>query len=385
MLQPGPTASGSRMTQADMLIETDALEQVRTIPITPSFQYMRPPRIYDPHLMPPDVARILRRRWNLSKHVIPPVAFHLARDVYVVEEGLVFTGDGHLVAASQADVPAHEIVRARATLQASLAQPASIPSHPRAILCKKRGAGNYGHWLAEMLPRAYVARQYLPDRDWPVVIHAVEGTLRTVMRESLHAVGITENRIIESGGAPVHFAELLVPSGLTAHAVFLSPLVMECMDFIADQVPPADIDALYIPRAPATTRDFEDEAAVRTVFEQHGYTTFAGSTVPFMEQVAMFRSARRVVGAMGAGLSNTLFCRPATEVLVFMPGNALELFYWLIAEGRKLDYHEVRTPQSGRMQGSLPWDRQLAITPAEVERMLARLEAGKPAFQLTDF
>jgi len=226
------------MTQADMLIETDALEQVRTIPINPSFQYMRLPRIYDPHLMPPDVARILRRRWNLSKHVIPPVAFHVARDVYVVEEGLVFTGDGHLVAASQADVPAHEIVRARATLQASLAQPASIPSHPRAILCKKRGAGNYGHWLAEMLPRAYVARQYLPDRDWPVVIHAVEGTLRTVMRESLHAVGITENRIIESGGAPVYFAELLVPSGLTAHAVFLSPLVMECMDFIADQVPP---------------------------------------------------------------------------------------------------------------------------------------------------
>ncbi|GAN81120.1 glycosyltransferase family 61 protein [Acidocella aminolytica] len=336
-------------------------------------QYMTYPALYQKHLIPDEALGILSHRWSIERNVIPNAEFHLARNVYIVGEGLVFTSEGALINATRINFSDADVERARATLAEALNSGQNPPHHGRAIMCKKRGATNYGHWLVEMLPKAFWIRNKLNAWDWPVVVHQNGLKMQTIMRQSLAALGVTSDKIIETGPEVVHFDELLLVHGLTSHAVFISPLVMECMEFIASKAPPGKADMIYAMRSPAHIRDFEDEPAIRAIFEGHGYAPIDTAPLSFLEQVSAFKTARRVVGAMGAALSNSIFCRPGTELVMFTPSSALELFFWHIAQGRKLDYHEVRTEEAGPQIGSLPWNKNLCISAEAVENILARL------------
>ncbi len=72
-------------------------------------------------------------------------------------------------------------------------------------------------------------------------------------------------------------------------------------------------------------------------------------------------------------------------MLVFMPASALELFYWRIAEAKRLIYDEVRTEETGPVTGNLPWDRALRISPAALKTLLQRLDERRrqPSLPLT--
>lgn len=356
-------------------VELAALEKLGEI--NAFAQYMTYPTLYQKHLIPDDVLTVLNARWSSERAVIPNVEFHLAKNVYILDEGLVFTADGALISATRVNFSDDEVAQARATLAAALANEQPIQRAGRAILCKKRGASNYGHWLVEMLPKAYWAMRKLNAWDWPVVVHKNNAEMQRVVRQSLAVLGVANEKIIETGHELVHFDELLLVNGLTSHAVFLSPLVMECMEFIAGKAKPGKTDAIYAVRSPARIRDFEDEPAARGLFQRHGYTPVETASLSFLEQVGVFKSARRVVGAMGAALTNIIFCRPGTEVVMFTPASALELFFWHIAEGRKLDYHEVRTEEAGEQIGSLPWNRSVRISPAALDDILGKLIARR--------
>ncbi len=303
----------------------------------------------------------------------------------MIDEGLVFTPHAVLVTETGIDFTGEEIGRAKARLINALMSPAHIARYPRAVLCKKRGAKNYGHWLVEMLPKAYWALRKLNLWDWPMAVHACREDMAAVIRDSLAVVGVPAEKIIETGSEPVYFEELLLVRGLTEHSLFISPLVMDCMAFIADAAPAGESDSLYAVRRPSSIRDFEHEPAAREVLLADGYREIACGSLPFLSQVSAFKSARRVTGPMGAALANAVFCRPGTELLVFMPASAREVLYWHIAEAKRLDYHEVRTEESGPVRGDLPWDRALRISPMALRTILQRLDDRRqqPTLPLT--
>lgn len=356
---------------SDTTIELSLLDKVAEIHT--SAQYATYPALYQQHLIPDDVLDVLNHRWGIERNIIPNTEFHLVRNVYIVGEGLVFTSEGALINATRINFSDAEVERARATLTETLTSGQNYSHHSRAIMCKKRGAMNYGHWLVEMLPKAYWAMNKLNAWDWPVVVHQNGLKMQTIMHQSLAVLGIASEKIIETGPEVVHFDELLLVHGLTSHSVFISPLVMECMEFIANKAPPGRADMIYAMRSPAHIRDFEDEPTIRAIFQSHGYASIDTTPLSFLEQVSVFKTAQRVVGAMGAALSNTIFCRPGTELAMFVPASALELFFWHIAQGRKLTYHEVRTEETGPQIGSLPWNKNLRISAEAVENILTRL------------
>ena len=337
-------------------------------------QYMAYPNLYQRDLIPDEAFSVLNSRWSADRIVLPNVEFYMARQVYVVDEGLVFTADGALISATRINFGDAEVTRARETLARALEYTESIQRHSKAILCKKRGASNYGHWLVEMLPKAYWAVRKLNVRDWPVAVQKNGPAMKAITQQSLAAIGVEAEKIIETTGSPVDFEELMLVHGLTSHAIYLSPLVMECMEFIASKAPPGTAEAVYAVRRPSNSRDFEHETEAREMFLSHGYTEVETASLSFMEQVSAFKSAKRVVGAMGAAFTNIIFCRPGTEVLIFAPASALELFFWHIAEGKKLDYHEVRTEEAGPIVGPLPWNRCLRISKLAIETILDKLE-----------
>lgn len=355
-----------------LMRDLTTFEQIDEIYVSPI--YTSYPHIYQRGLIPDSAFSLLDNRWRTERYIVPSIKFYLLKKVYVLAEGLVFTQSGELIEQTKTAHSDMEIQEARDNLAIALITKEFIPNHAKAVLCKKRGAGNYGHWLVEMLPKAYWARRKLGVVDWPVVVHKTSDAVQSIMKQSLEVIGVSADKTIITDRSPVYFEELVLVEGITGHSIFISPLVMECMEFIASKAGTGSSDSLYAVRRPATTRDFENESEAKIILSENGYTEIEAEKLSFLEQVAAFKSAKRVVGPMGAALTNIIFCHPGTEVLVFMPASALELFFWHIAEGKKLDYHEVRCEESGPQQGALPWNRSLRISSSALKNILTRLQ-----------
>ncbi len=350
------------------LQELNAIKKISEIRAAPI--YLSYPPIYQRHLIPDDAFKILNDRWSTERIATPNTDFFLLNNVYVVSEGLVFTENAVLITETKTAYTTQEIEAARQKLLAFIESKAELQTHPKAILCKKRGANNYGHWLAEMLPKAFWSRRVRGIQDWPIVVYKSYDDLNRIVVESLELINIQKDQVIFTEDQPVFFNELIIIQGLTSHAFFMSPLVFECMEFIAAKAPPGKSDSLYVSRKPSTTRDFEDEDFAKKIFSSYGYEECITAEMSFAAQVGTFKSARRMVGAMGAAFSNTLFCRPGTNVLLFSPASALELFFWHIASGKKLNYAEIRCREIGDQKGPLPWDRALHLTETEIRNVI---------------
>ena len=332
--------------------------------------YLSYPKVYQKHLIPNNLFGQFNSRWA-SKHFSPPsVKMYLLKGVYVSAQGLVFTRDGSLISETKTQHSSVEILAAFEELTNLLACSSPAAHHQKGILCKKRAAENYGHWLVEMLPKAFLATRELQlCDDWPAVVFQTTGPMSSVISQSLDTIGFSAERIIVTDRSPCYFEELLVVDSLTHHSVYMSPLVFECMEFIAGKAPPSPVESLYVTRSSAKTRNFENEEEVRSFFFKRGYEEIECGQLSFLDQVSAFKSARRLAGPMGAAFSNAVFCSPNTELLMFMPASAQEYFFWHISEGKKLDYHEVRCAESGPQRGALPWNRDIYISEKTLEAL----------------
>lgn len=337
--------------------------------------YMSSPKVYQKHLIPKNLQDRSQSRWDTKRIVTPDLKIYRLKDVFVMVEGLVFTRSGTLVAETITQHSERDIKLAFDELTTNLACSVPVASHPKGILCKKRGAENYGHWLVEMLPKAFWATKELGlDADWPAVIHETSGRLKESVAESLDCIGFGTARVISTTRTACHFDELLVVNGLTQHTVFMSPLVFECMEFIAGKAAVNSDESLYITRRSAKSRSFENEEEVSGFFAQQGYKSIDCGELSFLEQVSAFKSARRLAGPMGAAFTNAVFSQPDTEMLMFMPASAQEYFFWHISEGKKLNYHEVRCAESGPQRAALPWSRDIYISSQSLDTLIQHID-----------
>lgn len=334
--------------------------------------YLSHPKIYQKFLVPEDLLQQFEQRWSVGRIVIPRIKFFLLKNVYVTAEGLVFTADGSFVKETKTNHSDQDVAVSFEELTMTIACGEKIPGHQQGILCKKRGAENYGHWLVEMLPKAFLAARELNlSDDWPAIVFDTNGRLNVIMRESLEVIGFGANKIIFTDKKPAFFEQIIIVDGLTSHANFMSPVVFECMEFIASKAAPGTAEKLYVTRRTAKSRQFENDNEIYNFFAEQGYKEIDCGELPFLEQVGMFKTAKKMAGPMGAAFSNAVFSTPNTQFILFMPATAHEYFFWHIAEGKKLEYHEIRCQESGPQKGSLPWNRNMYVSPTTLEMFFA--------------
>ena len=329
---------------------------------------LRPPPVIELAPMPGFIRERLTPIWNMPHVGGQPVSSYRFEDVYVTGEGLVFRDDGRLIEITRSQ-HIDRYVREGA-LKIASAEKTGCATIETGVLAESRGARNYGHFILEMLPRAWFARSQL-DCRWPAIIQGHGSPIEDVSRQALQSIGFAPAEILSVGFDPVHVRELIFIDGLAQHPLYLSPVALRCFDEIAERVPAGSVGKVYASRGSGSARDFADEPAVAAALKAAGFAAVATGGMSFEAQVALFRGAEHVVGVTGAALTNLLFCRPGTRVTVFSPTNASEVLFWLIAELRGLRYREVRCGSIGAQHGNLPWDRALAIAPEEVLRLIA--------------
>ena len=65
--------------------------------------------------------------------------------------------------------------------------------------------------------------------------------------------------------------------------------------------------------------------------------------------IEIFREAKLVVGAHGAGLVNVMFCLPGTKVIEFLPEKDINLCFWHQCSAAKLDHRFILVPNKGHL------------------------------------
>lgn len=175
---------------------------------------------------------------------------------------------------------------------------------------------NYYHWLFDVLPRLHLLER------WQGVIarFAVPENLSTVQLDSLQQIGLDRSRLLFlAEHRRLRCQHLYVPSlpgseGCSPPWVlpFLREKFLPKAAAVAGQGP-----LLYIARGPAAARPVLNETELITRLEHRGFRAVTPEKLGFLEQVALFRDARLIVAAHGAGLANLAFAGPVGVLELF--------------------------------------------------------------------
>ena len=74
-------------------------------------------------------------------------------------------------------------------------------------------------------------------------------------------------------------------------------------------------------RRDAAFRRVRNEAEVEALLAGYGFESYALTELSFREKVDLFAGARAVVGPVGAGLVNIVFCPEGTPLVELLPRN----------------------------------------------------------------
>lgn len=329
-----------------------------------------PPDRLGVEYMPPDILAACAAQMQ-GGFGARPLRIWLLRDVFVAMEGLVFDHQGRVFAPSVTQHHHTEIEWAAGQVDAAI-RGADTERHTLPlVLGKKRGVSNYGHWLLEMLPSLHFARQRIGSDALGVLVHDVtEPQLGGVMLQSLRRIGVADRLVRVSGMAPVRVDRLLLVEGLTAHGMYMSPLVTPAMSALADGITGEGHERVFIRRGTDMRRDFADPSRIEMLARRAGYHVMDTDGLTLEQQIAQVRNAKVVAGAMGAAMTNLVFAAAGAEIRVFAGGAMPDTFFWFAATVTGRRFQELRCRQAEEVRG-LPYDRALLVSDETVDAFLA--------------
>jgi capsular polysaccharide biosynthesis protein len=195
-----------------------------------------------------------------------------------------------------------------------------VVANTQAVLLSSWEHANYGAVLLRQIPKLIRVRS-LGLTHLPVVCPASKWQL-----ELLKVFGVTDV-IGHDRGKSYAFQSLVVPSQRTSSFFFgseVASLFEQVAASIQPRHPRIDAPLLYVSRLsqgrkkPRYRRCMNEEDLIDAV-SKLGFHIFEPELHSIEEQIATFRSARFVVGPSGAGMFNTVFCRPGIDVLSIEP------------------------------------------------------------------
>lgn len=103
----------------------------------------------------------------------------------------------------------------------------------------------------------------------------------------------------------------------------LGPAALRLRERVLDRLPPRNETPrrIYISRRSSNMRLLVNEAALERALAARGFVIVHPEVLPVKVQVELFRGARVILGATGAGLANALFAAPEACVIEILPAN----------------------------------------------------------------
>lgn len=170
----------------------------------------------------------------------------------------------------------------------------------------------YYHWLFDILPRVGILRDagatpdlFLANRDLKY------------QRETLEAVGIQVEQTLSPTPETHLVADALVVPSLPGVIGHPTRYAYEFLRSIFPETRTKSSRNLFVTRSDAASRRLINEADI--IAQLRGFEVVALEGMSVAQQAALFSEASTIVAPHGAGLSNSVFCRPGTKIVELMP------------------------------------------------------------------
>jgi len=241
-------------------------------------------------------------------------------------------------------------------------------------LSTRGGAGNYYHFLIDVLPRWGVLQESLPSF---VPDHLYVPCTTNYERELLAMLGLDKYSLVAAArGRAVSADRLFVPS-LPNPLEVAPPWTVQ---WLREHLPSGGTantpSRLYVTRGSGrNTRRLVDEDRLWPLLERRGFVRIDPGAMTVREQIDHFSAADVVVGLHGAALTNLVFLKPGARVLhLFAPGYVKHCFWAICASipGVRYEYLVGQGP-TRRSMNAVQQDIRIDASSldAAVERLLA--------------
>ena len=218
-------------------------------------------------------------------------------------------------------------------------------SLPKAAVFTDACAGNYAHWLTEVLPRIVLFCADERFQDVPIVVN--DGLHPNIMESLLLVVGSKRSIVTLATGRAIAVDLLYVtsPTGYVpfdrrssrrptlTQGVFHPQALRSMRQKIVEHITePAGVEwpeRIYL-RRNSGTRRLINGAEVEKALVTQGFVVVEPETLTFQQQVMLFSHAKEIVSPTGAGCANIVFCSPGTRFVVLMAKHEdMPYRYWL--------------------------------------------------------
>ncbi len=322
-----------------------------------------PPPLRNPELIPQGSRHAMGVSWDRKGFKDRPVSLRVAEEAYVVHEGLALDRDLMPIPCTRRLYLNDEVDWARDRIRLLKERGELRRVGGLSLLAKARANSNYGHYLVEMLPKAWIGRNLFGLTGLKYIVQ--QNDIMMVVAESMTGVGIDPNAIVWTDNDPVVCDRLLLLDGVTYHGQYQSPLCARALEDLSSRTEPGPADRIFVRRR-ARTRPLLNEDRVEAALRARGFAVVEPGRMMLREQIALFKGARMVVGALGAALANIAFCEARTKVVALTSASFPDTFFWFLSLHRGLEYSEIRCPDVAAPGTEAPWNEGFTITDSDL-------------------
>ena len=199
-------------------------------------------------------------------------------------------------------------------------------------------AHNLAHWLYGVLPRLVLL--WHRDPGFTGVDHLILPPLTCeFQRATIDRFAIPPGKTIEADDRTFLLVDrLIAPSFVSPAHVAPGWLIQGLNEIFDGYGDSTGYERVYISRDDAVGRRVVNEDELWPVLEHRGFRKISLRGLPFSQQIGIFRTARTIVAAHGAGLSLLAFCRRDTRVIELFSPSYVNPMYWCVADAAHLDY-----------------------------------------------
>lgn len=242
--------------------------------------------------------------------------------------------------------------------------------------CYHRFYYQYFHWFIDCLPRVWLLKKFSFDYDKLYL-----GNIRNLefAKKSLQAFGVKESELIEFDEEKnLLCKDLVFPVSKVEERRKLRPSMGDGLHFkggwsksyiqelnkavvkYCANISTAKLgfDKIFVGRNDAAHRRLSNIEDLESLLASKGFVFIDPGTLSFEDQVAVFNSARKIVGIHGAGMTNILWVNPATDVdVVEIAVEGLDdPGYRMICEALSINYRVVNGAPLGNHKAGIAFD-----------------------------
>ena len=236
----------------------------------------------------------------------------------------------------------------------------------RVAVLSTDGADIYYHWFFQLLPRYELLRR--AGIDFQTIDYFVVNDLsKAFQRDSIQALGIAPNKIIESSKIPYLRARHLIVPSIPIGSGCFRPWMCQFLrqTFLDGGARQAPARRVYISRGLASYRRVVNENEVVNLLRSFGFEELKLEGLSMTKQAETMASCEAVVAPHGAGLCNIVFCEAGTKVIEIFSPELVTGFYWKLSSQLNLDYYYILgkgSPESQEENYFQSWDAGADIT-----------------------